>query len=472
MEFIISIVEDTVMKNKIPRHSYFCSFVASLIGLLFGLDIGVISGAAVFIKPDMGIDDDYIQLIVSAMMIGAAMGAVVAGQLSQKFGRKPVLVVSASLFAIGAIGCAAAPIPSVLVASRFILGLAIGIGSFTAPLYLSELAPPSIRGVMISMYQLMITTGILLSFLSDTYFASTGNWRMMMGIVTIPSIVLLLCLPSLSRSPRWLAYKGKTDEALAVLRKIRADEDSAKAELSEIIESSRVVKESGWKLLSSNGNFRRSVVLGVVLQIMQQLTGINVIMYYAPRILEIAGFASVTSQMWGTAILGLTNVLSTVIAIVLVEKWGRRPTLIFGFAVMTVCMVAMSALIGMAEQSASGTWISYAAVASLAAFIVGFALSAGPLVWVLCAEIQPSAGRDLGIGFSTTANWLANACVGATFLTLINKLGAENTFILYASFNFVFVFITMLFVPETKGVSLETIEQNLMSGKKLRNIGS
>lgn len=229
------------------------------------------------------------------------------------------------------------------------------------------------------------------------------------------------------------------------------------------------MKQSGWALFINNKNFRRAVYLGVLLQVMQQFTGMNVIMYYAPKIFDLAGFASTSQQMWGTVIVGLVNVLATFIAIGLVDRWGRKPTLILGFIVMALGMGTLGTMMNIGISS---VFAQYFAVIMLLIFIVGFAMSAGPLIWVLCSEIQPLKGRDFGITCSTATNWIANMIVGATFLTMLNSLGSAHTFWVYAGLNVIFIFITLALIPETKNISLEHIERNLMQGKPLRKIGS
>ncbi len=448
--------------------TFFVCFLAALAGLLFGLDIGVIAGALPFIAHEFQITSQQQEWVVSSMMFGAAVGAVGSGWLSYRLGRKYSLMIGAVLFVIGSLCSAFAPNNEVLLVSRVLLGLAVGIASFTAPLYLSEIAPERIRGSMISMYQLMITIGILGAYLSDTAFSYSGSWRWMLGIITLPALLLFIGVFFLPRSPRCLASRGRDAEARKVLEMLRDTTDQAKAELDEIRESLKI-KQSGWALFKDNKNFRRAVYLGVLLQVMQQFTGMNVIMYYAPKIFDLAGFASTAQQMWGTVIVGLVNVLATFIAIGLVDRWGRKPTLKLGFLVMAIGMGTLGTMmnIGMDTPAAQ-----YFAILMLLMFIVGFAMSAGPLIWVLCSEIQPLKGRDFGITCSTTVNWIANMIVGATFLTMLNNLGSANTFWIYAGLNLIFIFITIALIPETKNISLEHIERNLMTGKPLREIGS
>lgn len=445
----------------------FVCFLAALAGLLFGLDIGVIAGALPFIAKDFNVTVYQQEWIVSSMMFGAAMGAVSSGWMSSRLGRKKTLMVGAILFVIGSLWSSITPNPEMLTAARVVLGLAVGIASYIAPLYLSEIAPEKIRGSMISLYQLMITIGILMAYLSDTAFSDTGAWRWMLGIITIPAILLLVGVLILPNSPRWLAAQGNFRDAQRVLDRLRDTSEQAKHELDEIRESLKI-QQSGWQLFKHNGNFRRAVFLGILLQVMQQFTGMNVIMYYAPKIFEIAGFVNTTQQMWGTVIVGLVNVLATFIAIVLVDRWGRKPTLVLGFLVMATGIGILGTMLHINIQSSSAPYFS---IAMLLIFIVGFAMSAGPLIWVLCSEIQPLKGRDFGITVSTATNWIANMIVGATFLTMLNTLGNAPTFWIYAVMNMLFILLTVMLVPETKNVSLEHIERNLMSGKKLRDIG-
>ncbi|MBH1930479.1 sugar porter family MFS transporter [Serratia rubidaea] len=464
----MSTVTTTGKSRSNAQMTFFVCFLAALAGLLFGLDIGVIAGALPFLADEFQITAHQQEWVVSSMMFGAAVGAVGSGWLSYRLGRKYSLMIGAVLFVIGSLCSAFAPNVEVLVVSRVLLGLAVGIASFTAPLYLSEIAPERIRGSMISMYQLMITIGILAAYLSDTAFSYSGAWRWMLGIITIPALLLLVGVIFLPRSPRWLASRGRHEEARQVLEMLRDTTTQAKAELDEIRESLKI-KQSGWALFKDNKNFRRAVYLGILLQVMQQFTGMNVIMYYAPKIFDLAGFASTSQQMWGTVIVGLVNVLATFIAIGLVDRWGRKPTLKLGFLVMAIGMGVLGTMmnIGIASTAAQ-----YFAVLMLLMFIVGFAMSAGPLIWVLCSEIQPLKGRDFGITCSTAVNWIANMIVGATFLTMLNSLGSAPTFWVYAALNLLFIVLTIVLIPETKNISLEHIERNLMSGKALRDIGS
>ncbi|KRE89326.1 D-galactose transporter GalP [Frateuria sp. Soil773] len=454
----------TPSASRARTTAVFTCILAALAGLMFGLDIGVISGATSFIQKEFQVSNRTIEWIVSAMMLGAAVGALGASWMSARLGRKRSLILGAVLFVAGSLLCGAAGSAQMLIAARFVLGLAIGIATFTAPLYLAEVAPEKIRGAMISLYQLMITIGILVAFLSDTAFSYSGNWRWMLGVIAIPGVAFLLGLFLLPDSPRWLMMRGRTQHAREVLLRLRGEATQAEREMADIAEQLGT-PQRGWHLFLENANFRRSVGLGILLQLMQQFTGMNVVMYYAPRIFEQMGYDP-QAQLWFTAIVGLTNVLATFIAIGLVDRLGRKPILYAGFAVMAAGLGAMmhAGIATPAQQLFT--------VAMLLLFIVGFAMSAGPLIWTLCSEVQPLKGRDFGIGCSTFTNWIANMVVGATFLTLLDGIGSASTFWLYAALNLVFIALTFWLVPETKGVTLEQIERNLMAGLPLRRIGT
>jgi MFS transporter, SP family, galactose:H+ symporter len=481
---------------------YFVGLTAALAGLLFGLDVGVISGANEFIQKDFGVDDHTVENIVSALLWGAVLGVLISGFFSLRLGRRGTILISALVFAVGSVFCAFAPSAGALIAARFFLGIAVGMASFVAPLYLSEIAPQSVRGALIAMYQLMITIGIVLAFLSDTFFATYANlqplateishsvsslaggrgqmvmegyfampWRWMLGVIAVPAVLMFLGMLFLPESPRWLVLKNRAPKAREVLRRLASSHEEAERELAEI-ENSLKVEQKGFSLFRDNRNFRRAVFLGVGLQVIQQFTGINVIMYYAPRILNEAGFNTTAEQMWGTVLIGTINVLATFIAIAFVDRLGRKPIMFAGFAVMGFGMLSLGTFfhVGLGGDSGDLT-MSYLAVASLVIFIIGFAMSAGPIIWILCAEIFPLAGRDFGITCSTVTNWTANAIVGMTFLTMLNVLGPGNTFLLYGALNAIFIVFFLALVPETKGVSLESIEQKLLAGAPLKQIG-
>ena len=467
---------NTQAVRRVQPIVYFIGFTAALAGLLFGLDVGVISGAQQFIQKDFQVPDWTIESIVSALLWGAVLGTLISGYLSSHFGRRKTILISALIFIGGSVLCSLATNSDMLIGSRFILGIAVGVASFTAPLYLSEISPQSVRGSMISMYQLMITIGIVLAFLSNAWLASYatfggvtgGHWRIMLGIIVIPAAVMFLGVLFLPESPRWLFLKGRKSHAIEVFTRMKLEQGEIDTEVREIEESLRV-KQNGFSMFLQNPNFRRAILLGVGLQTIQQLTGINVVMYYAPTIFKIAGFATTEQQMVGTVIVGVTNVLATFIAIAFVDRLGRKPIMYAGFVVMGLSLLTVGYFFKSGIETNPS--LGYPAIGALLLFIVGFAMSAGPIIWILCSEIYPNSGRDLGVTFSTSTNWCVNAIVGQTFLTLLNNLGNGNTFLMYGGLNALFILFFILYVPETKGVSLEKIESNLLSGLPLRKIG-
>jgi len=320
------------------------------------------------------------------LLWGAVIGTLISGLLSSRLGRRKTMLISALIFVVGSLLCSISPSEHLLIFARLFLGVGVGVASFTAPLYLSEVSPRAVRGALISMYQLMITIGIVLAFLSNTWLASYltfqgmtgGHWRLMLGVISIPAALMFVGVFFLPESPRWLFLKGFKDRALAVFERMHLDEENLK------------VKKNGFEMLKTNPNFRRVIGLGIGLQLIQQLTGINVIMYFAPTIFKIAGFASTNAEMWGTVIVGVTNVLATFIAIGFVDRLGRKPIMYAGFVTMGTAMIAVGTLFNMGVQSHPA--LGYFAIFALLIFIVGFAMSAGPIIWVICSEIYPLSG--------------------------------------------------------------------------------
>ena len=407
----------------------FVSVSAAVAGLLFGLDIGVIAGALPFITDHFTLSNRLQEWVVSSMMLGAAVGALFNGWLSFRLGRKYSLMVGAILFVAGSLGSAFATGVEALLLSRVLLGVAVGIASYTAPLYLSEMASENVRGKMISMYQLMVTLGIVLAFLSDTYFSYSGNWRAMLGVLALPAVLLIVLVIFLPNSPRWLAQKGRHVEAEEVLRMLRDTSEKAREELNEIRESLKL-KQGGWSL-----------------------------------------FTTTEQQMIATLVVGLTFMFATFIAVFTVDKAGRKPALKIGFSVMAMGTLILGYCLMQFDNGTASSSLSWLSVGMTMMCIAGYAMSAAPVVWILCSEIQPLKCRDFGITCSTTTNWVSNMIIGATFLTLLDAIGAAGTFWLYTVLNVAFIGITFWLIPETKGVTLEHIERKLMAGEKLRNIG-
>ncbi|EHU1702654.1 sugar porter family MFS transporter [Acinetobacter baumannii] len=450
------------MRHKIAV--WYSVGLSAVAGLLFGTDIGVISGALPLLHNEFNLTPLLEGWIIGSLMGGAVLGALVAGQVSRNYGRRNALLISAIVFILGTLLCMFSQSVAILIFGRIFLGFSVGIASFAAPLYVSEIAPKEVRGKAISVFEFMISFGILASFFCNWLFSYLESWRAMFGALLVPSILFLVGTLLVPKSPKWLALKGKNEEALEVLKSIRSTEKEAYQELDDIQENiNKTGKTNGFKLFLSNKNFRRSVSLGIGLQTIQQLTGINIVLIFAPKLFELSGFVGLQNQLLSTVLLGVVKVVATFIALMIVDKCGRRPMLYCGF-------FAIALSLGLLAYGIFNT-IPIFSLAGLVLFMIGYAFSAGPVIWTLCSEIQPLQGRDFGISCSTLANWGMNMFVGTYFLVAITQFGAGETFTFLAILNLLFIIFFYFFTPETKHVPLEQIEKNLMSGKPLKELG-
>ncbi|WP_119329129.1 sugar porter family MFS transporter [Cysteiniphilum halobium] len=446
------------------------TIVAALAGLLFGIDTGVISGALPLLQKEFNISTFEQEIVVSAVLFGAFIGTIAGSFISKKYGRKSSLILASAIYAISSLLSSSASDQSVLIVYRLMLGFSVGIAAFVAPMYLSEMAPKRLRGGIISMYQVMVYLGIFLSFVSDTIFTYFASWRGMLGIIAIPAVIMFALLWLLPKSPRWLLMsKGNDDQARQILTKIRESNDEITAEIDEISHAINQTKsQSGFKLFCYNRHYRKVVGFGILLQAMQQFTGINMIFYYASIVFGMAGFNTPVSQGWVTVFIGIVNIIACLIAIPLVDKKGRKPLLYYGYLGMTVAMVFLSLVFYIGVTSLA---LKILAIIAIVLFLVTFAFSSGPVIWVLCAEIFPLQGRDFGLCIATCTNWISNFILALFFLSVLKGIGPGNTFMIFAIINFVCLFLIYYFIPETRGISLESIEQNLFSGVRLKNLG-
>lgn len=442
------------------------AFTAALAGLLFGYDTGVISGAILFIKDQFRLAASSQEMVVSAVLLGAMFGAAFSGSMADGLGRKGSVIVTAIMFSLGAIGSAFAPDIKTLVGFRFIIGLAIGVASYVAPLYISEVSPASMRGALVSLNQLMITIGIVVSYAVDYMLSmGTNEWRWMFGLGALPGLILLFAMIFLPQSPRWLVAKGKHDKARDILKHIHGKED-VEVEIAEIAATSSPEKGK-WTDLFQPWVIP-AILVGVIMMFFQQATGINTIIYYAPTIFEFAGFESHKVSILATMGVGAVNVLMTVVAIWLLDKLGRKPLLYIGLIGMAVSLGALGTAFALPALSAHLKWV---AVASVICYIASFAVSLGPICWLIIAEIYPLNVRGRAMSIATLSNWGFNFIVASTFLTLTEKLGKCGAFWLYALVCAAGIVYTKFFVPETKGITLEKIEAYLRSGKPIGKLG-
>ena len=448
--------------------------MAASIGLLFGLGIGVISGAANSLQRDLNISDDLLELVVAAPLWGAVIGTLSTGIITHYWGRKKTMILSAVIFILGSLACSLSNSVDQLLLARLFFGIAIGMASFTAPVYISEIAPHQIRGSLVSLYTLIIATGVIMAFLSNT-FINTGGWhciaapwRLMLGIIALPACLILIGTLFLPESPRWLFLKGYSGKGVAALQQMGFSPQQISQEKQEV-EANLQKKAQGFLLLKTSSPFRRVLLLGVSLQVIQQITGINIVLFYAPRIFQMAGFSGASEQLWGTVLIGVVNMIASMMSIFFIDKLGRKPMMTIGFLIMGITLATVAFLLK--TDLTHHHFLAETAAGALLLFILGFGMSAGPVVWLLCSEIVPLGGKDLGVTCSTAANWISNAIVSGSFLTLLHQFGNVNTFFFYAALQALSLLFVFLFVPETKGISLEKIESNLFSGLPLRNIG-
>lgn len=444
---------------------YIAAAISALGGMLFGYDTGVISGAILFIRKDFSLTPTQVEVVVSCVLIGALLGALTGGILADRFGRRRVIISTAVLFVFGAIVTAFSPTITLLISGRIIVGAAIGVASFTAPLYISEVSPVKIRGRLVSINQLALTSGIVISYLVDYALVGIQGWRWMFGLAAFPAAILAAGMFWLPESPRWLLSQNLTDSARQVLIRIRKTKN-VKAELEDI-QNSLAVQSGSWTDLFTP-LIRPALIVGVVLAVLQQITGINTVIYYAPMIFEFTGIKSDSASLLATVGVGLVNVLMTMVALLLVDRMGRRPLLLIGL----IGMIAGLASLGLAFRlpGISGS-VGTMAEVSLMLYVGAFAIGLGPVFWLLISEIYPLKIRGLAMSVATAANWGANLLVALTFLTLIQAAGRWLTFWIYGIVGIIAWLFTWFWVPETKGRTLEEIEAHWHAGKHPRALG-
>jgi len=441
---------------------YLIASVAALGGLLFGYDTGVISGALLFIRQVVSLSPTLQGMVVAIALAGAAIGAAMAGNLSDRIGRRRMILGAGLLFIAGAVISAVAEGVIILLIGRFLVGLAIGVASMLTPLYLAEVSPARNRGAIVSLNQLCITAGILVSYLVGFAFAGvSGGWRWMLALGAVPGIILSVGMLVLPESPRWLAGHGRTQDAENVLQHLRGSANV----LDELRELRTDLAREGRQLASASQllapRLRRPLIIGIGLAMFQQITGINTVIYFAPTIFQSAGLSSAATSILATAGVGAVNVIMTIVSIRLIDRLGRRRLLFWSLGGMTVTLLVLS---GAFHAGASGQ-LAWIAVVSVATYVGFFAIGLGPVFWLLIAEIFPLALRGRAMSLATVANWGFNLIVSATFLDLVGALGSAGAFLVYAILSIVALAFIASKVPETKGRSLEQIEDALESSQ-------
>lgn len=438
--------------------------VTFLAGLLFGYDQGVISGALPLLQEDLGLSTLESEIITSWVTLGALFGALVAGTVADRIGRRWTAVAAGILFAAGAGIETVSPGAGLLTLGRVVTGLGVGFASVVAPLYAAEMSPARLRGRFVSTYQLAVTVGIFLAYLADDALTSSDRWRVMFGLAVIPGVLLVVGFLVMPESARWLLKVGRRDRARESLIKVDGPE-AADAELVRVetdLEAEAREGEASWGDVFGP-LVRRALLVGVGLAVFQQITGINAIIYYANEIFADAGFTTAQQQAKATLYaVGLVNVLATFVAIAWIDHFGRRPLLFTGLVGMAVSLTAVGVSFAVLETTPEGatsvTVGGIVTVVALVVFIASFAFSLGPVTWTIIAEIYPNRIRGRAMAVATAVNWFAAFVVAQFFLSIVDGIGETATFLLFALLCVAAYVFVWRYVPETKGRSLEEIQ--------------
>jgi sugar porter (SP) family MFS transporter len=437
------------------NHSFLAriSFIAALGGVLYGYDMGIIAAAVIFVRRSFALSTLMEELVVSIVLVGAMIGAMVGGAVADRIGRRATLVWAAGIFIVGSLLAPLSPNVAVLIVARAIIGLGIGFTSVTAPVYVSELAPPQSRGMLIGLYQFALTVGIALADLVGYWLASQQAWRLMFGIAVVPTLFFLGIILTVPESPRWLFAHSRAKDAESVLRSY-TDANGAQQFLADIREGLKTPLEQSWRALWTPA-VRGSVFIAAGLTVLQQVTGINTIIYYGPQIFELAGISSHSNSILATLLVAVVNVIATVVGILLVDRVGRKPLLYAGVGGMTVALFALA--FAFSHQPRLGSSLGFIAIGCLMLYIACFAFSLGAIAWILVSEVFPLRVRGRGVAVATLFSGIANFAVSLTFLSLIKAVGSAATFSVYGALSIVTLIFVRFVVPETCGRELESI---------------
>lgn len=434
---------------------FFITFVAALGGFLFGFDTAVISGTDPFVVPYFKLDNAQWGWTVSSALLGTIIGAIIAGLPARALGRKNSLFITGSLYLVSSLGCALAPQWSVLVISRFIGGIGVGLASVLSPMFIAEMSPAKIRGRLVGVAQLNIVVGILVAYFSNkALIGFDDNWRYMFGAMMIPSLLFIALLFFVPESPRWLVSKGRDDDALKTLQSIYTDPEVPVSIIKDIKETLVETQVSFWTLFDKK--YRFITMLAFFFGTLNQFTGINVFIYYAPRILEKTGMPT-EEALWQTFLaVGVTNLIATVGAMMAIDKFGRKTLMWIGSFGLFFSLASMS--IGFA----SGAFNKLAVLIALIAFIASFAVSQGAVMWVFLAEVFPNQLRNHGQSVGSFTHWFWNFVISGSFPVLVGAVGEPMVFGFFAFMMVLQILFVWKLMPETKGKSLEALEKDLV----------
>jgi len=430
------------------------SFIAGLGGILYGFDVGIIAAALLFVRNTFALSTHVEEIVVSVVPAGTMVGAIVGGILSDRLGRRVTLLWSGVIFIVGSILAPLSPNVGALIAARSLLGFAIGFTSVTAPVYVSELSPPQLRGTLIGMYQFALTLGIVFANLVGYWFAAAQSWRLMFATGVLPALVFLALVFTVPESPRWLFIKDRTEEGEQVLLSY-TDARGAQLLLDDIHLATELRQnQERWTALFA-AKARRGIVIAVGFVVLQQLCGINTVIYYGPQIFALAGLDSNQHAIFASVLVSVMNMLATVIALFLVDRIGRKPLLYAGVGGMLASLLVLAFTFGHQAQATHTTGIT--AVVCLMVYIACCAASMGPIAWILVGEVFPLPLRSRGAAAATLGYGLSNTLVSLTFLSVIHRIGSAATFGVFALFCAVTLLFTRFVIPETKALELESI---------------
>lgn len=430
------------------------SFIAGLGGILYGFDVGIIAAALLFVRNTFALSTHLEEIVVSVVPAGTMVGAIVGGILSDRLGRRVTLLWSGVIFIVGSILAPLSPNVGALIAARSLLGFAIGFTSVTAPVYVSELSPPQLRGTLIGMYQFALTLGIVFANLVGYWFAAAQSWRLMFATGVLPALVFLALVFTVPESPRWLFIKDRTEEGEQVLLSY-TDARGAQLLLDDIHLATELGQnQERWTALFA-AKARRGIVIAVGFVVLQQLCGINTVIYYGPQIFALAGLDSNQHAIFASVLVSVMNMLATVIALFLVDRIGRKPLLYAGVGGMLASLLVLAFTFGHQAKATHATGIT--AVVCLMVYIACCAASMGPIAWILVGEVFPLPLRSRGAAAATLGYGLSNTLVSLTFLSVIHRIGSAATFGVFALFCAVTLLFTRFVIPETKALELESI---------------
>jgi len=462
------------MENKKfnKRYVIVIAAVAATGGFLFGFDAGVIAGAVNFLQsPDgLGLTDSQIEWVTTGVLLGAIVGAGFSGKLTDTLGRKRVILSAAIIFCGGAVYTGLAPSFIDLFLGRLLLGIAVGIASFTVPLYLSEISPTKMRGALVSLNQLMIAIGGKVSYLSDFLIADDADpycWRWMFLIGVFPAVLMLVGMFFLPETPRWLISKGQEEKGRGILKKVE-DPGLVEEAIRKIKQDIALASESASYKELFKPWLRNALFIAIGIMFFQQASGINTIIYYSPKIFKMAGIQSNTMSIVPSLITAVFVLIATVISISLIDKIGRRKIFFSGLTGMVLALVGTG--LAFFLKPMLGDSLIYVALVTILLFNSFFAFSLAPLGWLIISEVFPLKVRGLGMSIGSLTNWITNAIVAFTFLKLVNYLSPAGAFWIYAGVCVIALIWGYHYIPETKGVSLEQIEDHWRKGGKPREL--